>query len=458
MVRSGNNSIPARLHGENHRLHPPRRPLIALLVEKRTASMANGYSPDGPIFCDKPCNRHTHRFPGKSACWSAWTGMEFFTRAEMPYRRTCHLLWAQWLWPGAVLATLAVLWFLRERIGRGPLVGCLYFIGTALPLLGFINSYGMRYSFVWDHWAYLPSLGLIVSFAAVATTLACRFLSETLRIVLAAAVFASFGFLTWRQAAIYKSDETLWRETLKKNPDAWIALNYVGYYTYHRGAKQEAISYYRKSIAAQPNFEACYNLANALGLEGQIEDAISAYRQALKLKPDLFEAHMDLGTIFVSQGYMDQAEASYRLAIQTRPNNVYARWCLAAVLERSARIPEAIAEYREALRIDPEMHEALENLALILLSNSAPGGPNRDEAVSLAERACQLTGFKQSHYVSSLAMAYGEVGRFDEAAAMAERAAALADKDSDPEGAKANRNLAEQYRSAAAGATSKRDK
>jgi len=140
------------------------------------------------------------------------------------------LSWAQWLWPGAVIGALAVLWALRERIGRGPLAGCLYFIGTALPLLGFINSYGMRYSFVWDHWAYLPSLGLIVTFAAVATTLACRFLSQIPRIVLVMAVFAGFGFLTWRQAAIYQSDETLWRETLKTNPKAWIASNYLGYY------------------------------------------------------------------------------------------------------------------------------------------------------------------------------------------------------------------------------------
>lgn len=368
------------------------------------------------------------------------------------------LSWAQWLWPGAVVGTLAVLWLLRGRIGRGPVAGCLYFIGTALPLLGLINSYGMRYSFVWDHWAYLPSLGLIVSFSAIATTLATHFLSDIVRIVLAVAVFVSFGFLTWRRAAIYQSDETLWRDTLKKNPTAWIASNYVGYYAYQKGAKQEAISCYLTSIAAHPNPEAYYNLANALALEGQIKDAISAYRQALNLNPNHFKAHMDLGTIFVSQGNMGEAEASYRSAVKIRPKNAYARWCLASVLERSARFPEAIGEYRESLRIEPGMHEALENLALILIRNSDATDRDRSEAVLLAERACQLTSFRQPHYLATLAMTYGEVGRFDEAARMAEQAASRAVESGDTEGAKVNHNLAEQYRSAAAGAGSNRDK
>jgi hypothetical protein len=95
---------------------------------------------------------------------------------------------------------------------------------------------------------------------------------------------------------------------------------------------------------------------------------------------------------------------------------------------------------------------------LVLLRNSDATGRDRGEAVSLAERACQLTGFREPHYVSTLALAYGEVGRFDEAAGMAERAASLAAENGDTEGTKANRTLVEQYRIAAAGAALKRKK
>ena len=73
----------------------------------------------------------------------------------------------RWLWPGTAVGLLLALWLLRRRIGRGPLTAALFFVGTLLPLLGFFNGAFMRYSFVSDHWAYLPSLGLIALAAAL---------------------------------------------------------------------------------------------------------------------------------------------------------------------------------------------------------------------------------------------------------------------------------------------------
>ena len=35
----------------------------------------------------------------------------------------------------------------------------------------------------------------------------------------------SMGAATWHQAAIYRDEETLYRATLERNPDAWLAHN-----------------------------------------------------------------------------------------------------------------------------------------------------------------------------------------------------------------------------------------
>ena len=75
-------------------------------------------------------------------------------------------IWWQWLFPAAAIALVMILWSLRGRIGRGPLVAVLFFAGTLLPALGFANVYPMRYSFVADHFQYLASVGLIVLAAA----------------------------------------------------------------------------------------------------------------------------------------------------------------------------------------------------------------------------------------------------------------------------------------------------
>ena len=70
-------------------------------------------------------------------------------------------LW-QWIFPAAVMIVLAALLLLRKRLGRGPLVAALFFVGTLFPALGFVNVYPMRFSFVADHFQYLASIGLIV--------------------------------------------------------------------------------------------------------------------------------------------------------------------------------------------------------------------------------------------------------------------------------------------------------
>ena len=62
--------------------------------------------------------------------------------------------------PLGVLAAAAWLWALRRRT-RAPLAAFLFFVGSLFPVLGFVNLYGARYSWVWDHWQYLADLGPI---------------------------------------------------------------------------------------------------------------------------------------------------------------------------------------------------------------------------------------------------------------------------------------------------------
>ena len=49
---------------------------------------------------------------------------------------------------------------------RGPLAGFLFFVGTLVPVLGFLNVYPFRFSYVADHFQYVACLGIIVPVAA----------------------------------------------------------------------------------------------------------------------------------------------------------------------------------------------------------------------------------------------------------------------------------------------------
>jgi hypothetical protein len=87
---------------------------------------------------------------------------------------------------------------------------------------------------------------------------------------------------------------------------------------------------------------------------------------------------------------------------------------------------QAIAHYYETLRLKPDHAVALNNLAWIRATH--PQAEFRDglEAVRLARRACELTGYKEPMPMETLAVALAQTGRSDDAVAMAERARQLA--------------------------------
>jgi hypothetical protein len=130
----------------------------------------------------------------------------------------------QWAFPLTAAAVMMALWVWQGRIGRGPIVAVAFFIITLGPALGFVNVYPMRYSFVANHFQYMASIGLIVAVVAGGATVIRE---RVLRTAVGMAVMVSLAALTWQQGRIYEGAETLWRDTLAKNPGCWMAHNKI---------------------------------------------------------------------------------------------------------------------------------------------------------------------------------------------------------------------------------------
>ncbi len=79
----------------------------------------------------------------------------------------------------------------------------------------------------------------------------------------------------------------------------------------------------------------------------------------------------------------------------------------------------------QALLLNPDFPEALDRLAWILATDQHAEVRNGVEAVRMAERACELTGHQRAPLELTLAAAYGEAGRFEEAVRTAETASRL---------------------------------
>jgi len=355
--------------------------------------------------------------------------------------------------------TLFLLW-LNRRGRTGPVFfafAC--FVISLFPVLGFFNVYFFRYSFVGDHFQYLASLGPLALAAAVITTALDLFKKGKpfLEPVFCGTLLLVLGLLTWRQCGTFANMETLWRDTLAKNPDCWLAHNNLGLLLNNQGRNEEAMEHYRKAVQIDPNdFEALYNLGIALAAQGQFNEAIENFRKAIQIKPNDCDALNNLGIALAAQGRFDEAFENFRKAIQINPNDCDALdnlgtalaergqfdeaienyhkaiqinsnrpqtfFHLGTILGQSGRTREAVVQYREALRLNPNLAGALNNLAWILASNPDDELRNGAEAVRLAERACELTHYGKPVFIGTLAAAYAEARRFGEAVETAKRA------------------------------------
>jgi Tfp pilus assembly protein PilF len=239
-----------------------------------------------------------------------------------PRWQVSQTVWWQYVFPIATLLLLGVLWWLRRR-WRGPLAALLFFIGTLFPVLGFLNVYPFRYSFVADHFLYLAGLGIIVLVSAGIASLFERWQlwHQPISYALCVALLAPLTILTWHQSAMYTDVETLWQTTIQRNPNAWMAHNNLGAILLQKGKLDEAIAQFRKVQEINPNsVDAQANLGDALLQRKQLDEAIAHYQRAIQIKPDDARAHYNLGNALLLKRQVDEAIAHYQRALELNPN------------------------------------------------------------------------------------------------------------------------------------------
>jgi Flp pilus assembly protein TadD len=132
--------------------------------------------------------------------------------------------------------------------------------------------------------------------------------------------------------------------------------------------------------------------------------------------------------------------------LEDNPNDFNAHLGLVNVLPHLGRIAEAQTHLKAAVQNCPDEPEALNNLAWTLATSGEAGLRDGTQAVKCAERACELTGHRETVMVGTLGAAYAEAGRFDEAIAMAQKACALAAATGKADLLKINQQLLELYR------------
>jgi tetratricopeptide (TPR) repeat protein len=251
-----------------------------------------------------------------------------------------------WAFLGSLVALALVFWLLRNRT-RAPLAALLLFVGSLVPVLGFFNVYPFRYSFVADHFQYLPSIAIIVLVCAAVAAI-----GRTVEVSAGVVLVIALGVLTWRQAHMYRDVQTLYLTTLERNPQCWMAHTNLGVYYVNHGRADDAKAQYEAALAIRADDpEALSNLGSLHAEQGRPLEAIAYLERAAKAKPQSAAIRINLGNALVAANRIDDAVAAYEQAIRLDPDNLDAMMSLIAAYEAAEQPTAAIATAQRALAV-----------------------------------------------------------------------------------------------------------
>jgi Flp pilus assembly protein TadD len=299
---------------------------------------------------------------------------------------------------------------------RGPylVIGWLWFVGTLVPVIGLVQVGGQSLA---DRYTYIPLIGIFVGVAYGVAELAPRYRIPRVQVSVAAGlVLAGCLFGTERQVGFWQSSETLFRRAIEVTKNNAIAHINLGVALEQKDLREDALAEYHQAIDIDPNrFQAHNNLANLLSDVGDRTNAAREYETALRLNPKALEAHLNFGTLLSEIGRFDEAMHEYTTAAQLVPDDPRPYYLMGKACLRHGQSAEAVKHFHEALQIAPNDLQALKWLARVLAADNDAMVRYAKDAISLAQRANELTGGEDPFVLDTLGMAYAEGGRFKEA-------------------------------------------
>ena len=243
------------------------------------------------------------------------------------------------LMPWLVLAAATGwLWAERSRLGRHALFGLGFFVLNLIPVLGFIPMAFLHLAPVADHFAYVSLAGLIGLAVAGLGAALDRLAPLTLRpaesglppsgrgpvrgllIAAAATICLLFAVESRGYARNFINQETLWADNLRLNPRSPGVLINLAFVEHHDGQLDQAIGHYRQAIALAPDDpEPEDELADVLIEQNKAsaaapyyENAIAHYERALALDPSLLGTRRSLAKLLAKSGQTTAAIAAIR--------------------------------------------------------------------------------------------------------------------------------------------------
>ena len=345
-----------------------------------------------------------------------------------------------------VLITVLCIYVGRRR--KYIIVGWLWFAGTLVPMAGLVKVGSQAIA---DRYMYVSILGLLIIAAwGVKDLVANRPVGKVIATVSAMCLLLSGVILTRMQVRYWKDSIALFEHTLKVTANNASAENSYGNALLEAGRFDEAqlhlsnaVRLCPSSLSAQVDIGrvllkqektdeaiACLNgllqqggdtadvhyyLAFALGMQEKYDEAIKHLGAVLKLDPEYPDARSKMGIALLATGKPKEAIEYLKEALRTDKDQWRVYKNLGIAYYQSGMYESAIGNLTRAVELKPDSSEALSDLSWAISTSDNISAQDADKAVQIAQRACELTGYKEYDPLDALAAAYAAAGRFDDA-------------------------------------------
>lgn len=250
-----------------------------------------------------------------------------------------------WL-QGVILLTLVAGTFVA--LVRKPVVGFVAF--TFFSILAPSSSFvPLTTQTMAEHRMYLPLAGVVV----LVVLGLYRYVGKW---VIPGAIGLAMvaGVATADRNEDYRTEVSLWKDTVNKRPDNWRAHSNLGAGYANTGKLKEALYAFEMALRLDPkNLNAAYNMGNIYLEMGRFEESEKRYRQVIGFNENYGMAYYGLANSLIRRGRTEEALVHLRHADSLSPNEPTLLHSIASSLAALGRVDEAMTRYDQLLKLTP---------------------------------------------------------------------------------------------------------
>ena len=291
----------------------------------------------------------------------------------------------------------------------------LIFFGIAWFFITYAPEFYPRVHVIFEHKLYLTSIGFFVAFSGL-MFLHRPFKEKTIWVMVA--LCAILGILTVKRNAVWKTEQTLWEDIVKKSPNKYRANLNLGNVYQLQGLYDKAFPYYDQAIKVMPyGYKALNSRAVLKYMKGDVKGALEDLDLSIRANPQYDDPYNNRGNIRRQQGDFKGSIDDYTQAIAVSQFAPIAFKNRADVYGHQGQIDLAIADYQTALKMDPKLREAYNNAGNLLKQSKRYA-----DAIALYNSALRNNPANGAEYLVGLGNVSTDTGKMAEALSYFEQA------------------------------------